>query len=82
MENNGTSRLVYIRYRDHVLFRNSSHSLLAPVVRETVGWIVRESDEALWILWDKCADKSELNPESGLIILKSDILEMRRVKVE
>ncbi|MEM2027549.1 MAG: hypothetical protein QXT30_07325, partial [Candidatus Bathyarchaeia archaeon] len=69
-------------YLDHVLFRNSKHSLLSPIVRETVGWIVKESDKALWILWDKGADKSEFSFESGLVILKSDILEMRNVRVE
>ncbi|MEM2588023.1 MAG: hypothetical protein QXV23_06975 [Candidatus Bathyarchaeia archaeon] len=81
-KDNGLKRLVYIRYRDHVLFRNSNHSLLSPIVRETVGWIVRESDDALWILWDKSADKSEFSFESGLIILRSDVLEKRNVRVE
>ncbi|MEM2189229.1 MAG: hypothetical protein QXG35_07870 [Nitrososphaerota archaeon] len=82
MEDNGTMRLVYIRYRDHVLFRDSNHSLLSPIVRETVGWVVKESDEALWLVWDRGTDKNEFSFESGLIILKSDVLEMRNVRVE
>ena len=37
------SRIVYIRYRDHVLFRNADPSLCRPVTREGVGWVVKEN---------------------------------------
>lgn len=77
------SRLVHIRYRDHVLFRNVDPDLYHPSIRECVGWIVKENDDAVWILWDRSVKKlphERTRPsESGLVILKSDILEMRKL---
>jgi hypothetical protein len=78
---NGGS-LVYIRYRDHVLFRNADLSLYKPAVRETIGWLKKESDEAIWILWDRSVTPlphERTGTESGLVILKSDIIEMRKL---
>jgi hypothetical protein len=45
--------LVLVRYRDHILFRNLDPSDLKPQLRETVGWLARESEEAVLILWDR-----------------------------
>ncbi|MFQ6081276.1 MAG: hypothetical protein ACE5OW_06380 [Candidatus Bathyarchaeia archaeon] len=77
-------RLVYIRYRDHVLFRNTDPSLYHPAIRECVGWVVRENKEILWILWDRSVQPlphERIRPqESGLVILKSDIIEMRELR--
>jgi len=76
--------LVYIRYRDHVLFRNADPSLFQPSIRETVGWVVKEDGTALWILWDKSVDPlphERTQPaESGLVILKTEILEIKRIE--
>lgn len=78
------SDLVYIRYKDHVLFRNSDSSLYKPSTRETVGWLMKENDVAVWILWDRSVEPlpHERVPasESGLVILKSDILEIRKLE--
>ena len=75
--------LVYVRYRDHVLFRNADSSLYSPALRETVGWLVKEDGDAVWILWDRSVDPlpQEKAPasESGLIIIKSNVLEMRKI---
>jgi len=38
--------LFYVRYLDHVLFKNMDSDLCRPVVREVVGWLVKESAEA------------------------------------
>ena len=73
----------YVRYLDHVLFKNISSDLSRPVVREVVGWLAKESDEAVWIVWDRSAEKvpnQMVQPcESGLVILKSDMLEMKKI---
>ena len=76
--------MVYVKYLDHALYRNMSPSSPRPVVRETVGWLMHEDDEAVWIVWDRgvAASNHEKNiPYSSLIIVKSCILEMRRVRI-
>ena len=40
-----------IRYLDHVLFRGVEHREQRPIVRDTVGWLVRQSEDAVWLLW-------------------------------
>jgi len=75
--------LVYVRYKDHLLFRNSDPNLYTPAEREAVGWIIKENDEAIWILWEKSVvdipNQRIRIEESGLVLLKSDILEMNRL---
>lgn len=76
--------LVYVRYVDHILFRNADPSLLKPCVREVVGWLVRETEEALCLCCERALEllPFEKPSESGFIILKSDVLEMRWIKAE
>jgi hypothetical protein len=74
--------LVYVRYLDHVLFKNSNHSSLSPVLRETVGFLTKQTNEAIWVLWDRSVMKTpeeQPSSESGLIILRSDIKEIRKI---
>lgn len=74
--------LVYVKYKDHVLYRNTDSSLLNPAVREVVGWLVKESEEALFLCFDRSvADLPyELHSrESGLIVLKESVLERRLI---
>lgn len=75
--------IVYVRYYDHVLFRNADPNLFQPAVRETVGWLMKESDVAVWILWERSVEPlphERFQPqESGLVILKSEILEMKKL---
>jgi hypothetical protein len=52
------------------------------MVRETVGWLVHEDDEALWVVWDRSVAPSryERNESySSLVIVKKCILEVRRI---
>lgn len=74
--------LVYVKYLDHVEFRNADPSLLKPCVREVVGWLVRETEEAICLCHDMAVKPLpfEKPTESGFIILKSDILDMRRIE--
>ena len=73
--------LVYVKYVDHVLFRNADSSLLKPCVREVVGWLIRETNEVLCICHERAVEllPFEKPSESGLIILKSDVREKRRI---
>jgi hypothetical protein len=76
--------LVYVRYCDHVLFHRSDPLTMAPQVRETIGWLVHEAGDYVIISWDRDAGPPTLrggDPKaSGLVILRSDILELRRLK--
>ena len=77
------SSLIYIKYVDHVLFKNANPSLFRPTVREAIGWKIKENNEALWICFDKPVEKlpyEKLDPSSGLVLLKRDILEMKRIE--
>ena len=75
--------MVRIVYRDHILFRNSDHKLYRPALRETVGWVQKENELAVWILWDRSVEKLPHErisaKESGLVTLKTDIMELRRI---
>ena len=71
------TKLTYVKYSDHVLFRYCDSSKLKPCIRETIGWLTFEDKNALYI----CSDTSTKpifnmkKQESGLIILKSTVLE-------
>ena len=73
---------VYVRYNDHVEFRNTDPSLYRHSVREAVGWLVGETDEDLFLLCEKSVKPlpSERPPRLSFTILKSEVVEMRRIK--
>jgi len=75
--------LVYVRYRDHVLFKDMNPGTAAPFTRECVGWFDYEDQDHVRILWERFAmpdPPSESKPRAtGLVILKKAILEMRKV---
>jgi hypothetical protein len=53
---------------------------MQPVLRETVGFLAKENEQAIWILWDKSvkllpSEKTTL--ESGLVLLKSNIVSLK-----
>ena len=77
--------LVYIRYRDHLLFKATDPEHLAPIERECVGWLEKESSDAVCLLWDRSVIKllnEIIYPQgSGLVILKSDILELTQIEL-
>jgi len=65
------------------LFRNADPSLYKPAIRECVGWLTKESPEAVWVLWDRSVkplphERTRVE-ECGLVILKSEILEMKKL---
>lgn len=78
--------LVYVRYLDHVLFRNTDLTLYKPALRETVGWLQKETSQAVWILWERSVKPlpNERSPakDSGLVLLKSDIVEVRLLPLQ
>ena len=75
--------LVYVRYMDHVLFRDMNPETAKPFTRECVGWLDYENEEHIRIVWERFAmpdPPSESKPRvTGLVILKNTIVEMRRI---
>ena len=75
--------LFYVRYLDHVLFKNVDSGLCKPIMREVAGWLVKENDEAIWIVCERSVEKTSNQKvkvcESGLVILKSDLLEIKKI---
>ena len=78
-----TGALVYVRYRDHVLFRDIEANLCRPWTRECIGWLDYEDEECVRILWERFAMPDPPNESkvrgTGLVILKRTIVEMHRL---
>jgi len=75
--------VVYVRYRDHVLYHRGDPMLMKPQIRECVGWLVYDCAEYIIVCWDRDAGPPTLksgDPKaSGLVILRPEILELRRL---
>jgi hypothetical protein len=71
--------VVYIRYLDHVLYRNMPETVEEAAERETVGWLIGERDDVLSIGNDRTLDKLpySIGTGGGLVLVKSCILEVR-----
>lgn len=75
---------VYIRYRDHVLYRNTPEALENAAERETIGWLTQENKELLCIQHDRTIESLQYagGTASGLVLLKSHILEIRALPLQ
>ena len=72
----GTNPLtpIYVKYKDHVFFKNISEPPAAAVIRETIGWVKEENDELFLIETDRAVPRTGKNV-NGIIILKNCIIE-------
>ena len=81
-----TNPLVYIRYKDHVLYHRGDPLSLKPLLREAVGWLVYDGEDYIVLCWDRDAGPPALkggdSKASGLVLLRGDILELRRLICE
>jgi hypothetical protein len=75
---------VYIRYRDHVLFKNIQQPMEKAMERETIGWLSKETGEIILVEHDRTMPNLQLNrgQSSGLIILKSCIVETHELPLQ
>jgi hypothetical protein len=75
--------LVYLRYLDHVLFRDMDPETAKPFTRECVGWLDYEDNKYVRLVWERFAmpdPPGESKPRAtGLVILKKAVLEIRRI---
>lgn len=77
-----SNRLVHVRYKDHILFWNSDPVLYESLnIREAVGWLERETEEFICLTYDRSVKSLPYERrDKGLVLSKSDILEIREVK--
>jgi hypothetical protein len=70
-------KVVFVRYRDHVMYNRASALIMQPQTREAVGWLIYDCEQYIILSWDKDADPPTLkggDPKaSGLVLLRSDI---------
>jgi hypothetical protein len=78
--------LVFVRYVDHVLYNRASALAMQPQIREAVGWLIYECPDYLTLSWDRDAGPPTLHggdpKASGLVLLKSDILELKKLPLQ
>ncbi|MCW4044779.1 MAG: hypothetical protein NWE94_04605 [Candidatus Bathyarchaeota archaeon] len=76
--------LIFIRYIDHVLYNRAPALTMKPQTREAVGWLVYDCEQYVILSWDRDAEPSTLHggdpKASGLVLLKADILEFRKLE--
>ena len=82
---NPPQQLIYVRYRDHVQYNRSPAIMMQPQTREAVGWLVYDCDLYVTLTWDRDAQPPTLqggDPKaSGIVLLKSDVLELQKLKI-
>jgi hypothetical protein len=72
------TQIQYIKYMDHVVYRNTSPESVKLSERETFGWVTKENDDYVHICWDKPTwlQRNEIcDNMSGMKIHKKTILE-------
>lgn len=71
--------LVYVRYLDHVLFKDMDPAAYSnPFTRETIGWLAGENERAIQVVWERqIGGGATRQKATGLVILKSDIIERK-----
>jgi len=77
--------IIYVRYVDHVLWRNITDPVKEPAVRETIGWYIGEEKDVIGISWDRATkpfilQRSSL--QSGAALVKNCILEIRTMPLQ
>ena len=70
-----TRQAVYLRYKDHVFFRNVKVPAAEAIIREALGWIKEENDEVLLLECDRPLTECS-SGFNGVVVLKNCIVSM------
>ena len=77
---------VLVRYKDHLRFNHPHPEVLMPVIREALGWLVYACGDYVIVSLDRNAAPPTLKGGDpnvlGHVLLRSDILELRKLRVE
>jgi hypothetical protein len=75
--------VVYVRYLDHVLFKDAEPQTFGPFVREAIGWLDYEASDFIRLTWERSVENGSTpvikTKATGLVVLKADILEMKPI---
>jgi hypothetical protein len=78
--------VIFVRYLDHVLYHRASALVMKPQVRKAIGWLIYECEQYIILAWDSDDEPPTLHggdsKASGLVLLKSDILELKKVPLQ
>ena len=76
--------VVYVRYKDHVIFKNIEQPLAEAVERETIGWLTKQNEEIMLIEHDRTVPGAQIQSGqgNGIIILKSCIIEFHPLPLQ
>jgi hypothetical protein len=76
--------IVYIRYLDHVLYKNTPKAVTEATERETIGWLTHENEKLLCIENDRTIDELPYSSGSGsgLVLLKRCVLEIHALPLQ
>jgi hypothetical protein len=66
--------LIYVRYKDHVIYKNMLQLSPDVIERETVGWLTHENQDILHIEHDRPIELK--GKGNGIIIVRSCIIEV------
>ena len=83
-EDTGTSPLnplVYVKYKDHVIYKNIQQPMAKAAERETVGWLTNQNDEIMLIEHDRSL-RVKGGGVNGIVLLKSCIMEIRLLPLQ
>ena len=76
-----TPKAVYVKYRDHVFFRNVESPAAEAIIRETLGWVKEENEEVMLIECDRPLLKCQ-SGFNGVIVLKNCIISLALLDFE
>lgn len=75
--------LVYVRYQDHVLFKDCDSSKYFPWIRETIGWLDYDDEKSIRIVWERYAESFDNETvrmkSTGISLVKNAVMEIRKV---
>ena len=74
-------KAVYVRYRDHVFFRNVETPAAQAIIREAIGWVKEENDEVMLIECDRPLPECR-SGFNGVVVIKSCIVSMVSLNFE
>ena len=74
-------KAVYVRYKDHVFFRNVKTPAAEAIIREALGWVKEENDEVMLIECDRPLPESR-SGFNGVVVIKSCIVSMALLNFE
>jgi hypothetical protein len=74
-------KAVYVRYRDHVFFRNVEAPAAQAIIREALGWVKEENDEVMLIECDRPLPECS-SGFNGVVVVKSCIVSMVSLNFE